>query len=164
MRSVRSAICTSGDPVSPSLVAYPVTTLAFVSRVSGNWSSSLSVSFCLQRRRIPQRLEGTRRIARAPLTDPPLTSRCNEARLHDVAKRTTLTLDDDVAAKLERQAREAGASYRYVVNQVLRRGLEADAASGRPYRVDARPMGRRPGRDVDHIPELIDLLDGPRGR
>jgi hypothetical protein len=79
-----------------------------------------------------------------------------------VSKRTTLTLDDDVAARLERQARQTGTPYREVVNQALRRGLEVEAAPGAPYRVDARPMGRRQGLEVDHVSALIDRLDGPR--
>jgi hypothetical protein len=85
-------------------------------------------------------------------------------RLRDVSKRTTLTLDDDVAARLDRQARESGAPYRAVVNEALRRGLEGGAVGGGPYRVNARPMGRRQGLDVDHVAELIDQLDGPRAR
>ena len=37
--------------------------------------------------------------------------------------RTTLTLDDDVAAALERLRRARDASLKDVVNEVLRRGL-----------------------------------------
>src|SRR6476660_5817631 len=39
IRSVRSAIWTSGEPVSPSLVAYPVMISVFASRASGTRSS-----------------------------------------------------------------------------------------------------------------------------
>ena len=38
--------------------------------------------------------------------------------------RTTLTLDDDVAAALERLRREKDASLKEVVNETLRKGLE----------------------------------------
>ena len=37
--------------------------------------------------------------------------------------RTTLTLDDDVAAKLRAEARKSGRSFKETVNQVLRLGL-----------------------------------------
>jgi hypothetical protein len=36
--------------------------------------------------------------------------------------RTTLTLDDDVAAKLKTEAQRTGAPFREIVNEVLRRG------------------------------------------
>jgi hypothetical protein len=41
--------------------------------------------------------------------------------------RTTLTLDDDVAAKLKTESQSAGRPFREIVNETLRRGLEADA-------------------------------------
>jgi len=50
-----------------------------------------------------------------------------------------------------------------VVNDALRRGLEAPRLALPPYRVDARPMGRRPGMDIGDIAGLLDLLDGPLG-
>jgi hypothetical protein len=81
-----------------------------------------------------------------------------------VSTRTTLTLDDDVAANLEREARRTGLPYRTVVNLALRRGLKAAPTATPPYRVDARPMGRRPGMEIDHVAGLLDLLDGPRHR
>ena len=37
--------------------------------------------------------------------------------------RTTLTLDEDVAAKLRAEARRSGRSFRDVVNDAIRRGL-----------------------------------------
>ena len=41
--------------------------------------------------------------------------------------RTTLTLDDDVAAKLKTESQRAGRSFREVVNETLRRGWKAGA-------------------------------------
>jgi hypothetical protein len=83
--------------------------------------------------------------------------------LHDVSHRTTLTLDDDVAARIHGEVRRTGKPYRAVVNDALRRGLEAPRPALPPYRVDARPMGLRPGMDIDDIAGLLDLLDGPNG-
>ena len=37
--------------------------------------------------------------------------------------RTTLTLDDDVAAKLRAEMRRSGMSFREVLNDAIRRGL-----------------------------------------
>lgn len=77
--------------------------------------------------------------------------------------RTTLTLDDDVADRLSREARRTGQTHRAVVNAALRRGLEAPAAP-EPFRVRASPMGLRPGMDLDDIEGLLDRLDGPGRR
>lgn len=81
--------------------------------------------------------------------------------LPDVSHRTTLTLDDDVASRIDGEVRRTGRPYRSVVNDALRRGLEAPAPALPPYRVDAQPMGLRPGMDIDDIAGLLDLLDGP---
>lgn len=81
--------------------------------------------------------------------------------LHDVSHRTTLSLDDDVAAKVDLEVRRTGRPYRAVVNEALRRGLESPGPSLEPYRVDARPMGLRPGIDLDDVEGLLDLLDTP---
>ena len=83
--------------------------------------------------------------------------------LRDVSHRTTLTLDDDVAARIDGEIRRTGRPYRAVVNDALRRGLDAPPPALPPYRVDARPMGLRPGTDIDDIAGLLNLLDGPIG-
>jgi len=62
--------------------------------------------------------------------------------------RTTLTLDDDVAAKLKTEARRAGRPFREIVNETLRRGLESWRATGwrRAFKVTARELGNlKPG-------------------
>jgi len=80
-------------------------------------------------------------------------------RLRDVSRRTTLSLDDDVAAKVDREVRRTGRPYRTVVNDALRRGLEGPRPVPEPYRVDARPMGLRAGIEIDDIEGLLALLD-----
>jgi hypothetical protein len=77
--------------------------------------------------------------------------------------RTTLTLDDDVAAKLEAEMRRAGTGLKQTVNALLRRGLEAPQADqlATPFRVEARDLGLRPGVQLDDIAGLLDALDGP---
>ena len=77
-----------------------------------------------------------------------------------MSRRTTLTLDDDVADGLAAAARRAGRPYRDVVNEVIRRGLYRPAEEP-PFRVDASEMRRRTGVPIDDIEGLLDLLDGP---
>jgi hypothetical protein len=43
--------------------------------------------------------------------------------------RTTLTLDDDIAAKLKRESQRAARPFREIVNETLRRGLESRRAT-----------------------------------
>ena len=80
--------------------------------------------------------------------------------------RTTLTLDDDVAAKVRDEMLRNGTTMKQIVNVTLRRGFDApgeeDLAS--PFTVDERPMGIRAGFDLDDISGLLDVLDGPAHR
>lgn len=81
--------------------------------------------------------------------------------------RTTLTLDDDVAARLRAEARRTGRPFKQVVNECLRRGLlRPRRAAGRaPFRVVARDLGAlKPGLSLDNIGELLEVVEGPLGR
>lgn len=81
--------------------------------------------------------------------------------------RTTITLDEDVAAKLTSLARRTGRAFRDVVNETLRRGLARPAASPprEPFRVKTRDMGRlRPGVSLDSVADLIEQVEGPLHR
>jgi hypothetical protein len=70
--------------------------------------------------------------------------------------RTTLTLDEDVAAKLKSEARRSGHSFRRAVNEALRRGL----AQPKPFNVVTRDPGEtRPGISLDDIGELLDRIE-----
>lgn len=81
--------------------------------------------------------------------------------------RTTLTLDEDVAAKLQALARRSGQPFRQVVNDVLRRGLvrpPAARAQG-PFTASVRDLGPlRPGLSLDNIAELLEHIEGPLHR
>ena len=77
--------------------------------------------------------------------------------------RTTLTLDDDVAAKLKTESRRAGRPFREIVNETLRRGLESRRAPAqrRAFKVTARDLGNlKPGLSLDNIAELIEHVEG----
>lgn len=80
--------------------------------------------------------------------------------------RTTLTLDDDIAARLQLAARRTGRPFRDVVNETLRRGLQQTSTPPRaPFRVNTRDMGAaRPGVSLDNVGELIESLEGPLAR
>ena len=78
--------------------------------------------------------------------------------------RTTLSLDDDIAAKLKAEARRAGMSLRDVVNAALRRGLASPPPRrARPrFRVVTRDLGDiAPGLSLDNVAELIEQAEGP---
>ena len=80
--------------------------------------------------------------------------------------RTTLTLDDDVAAKLRAESRRSGRAFREVVNDAIRRGLMTERPAKRtPFRVRTRSLGgRRPGLEADSIGDLLEQVEGPLHR
>jgi hypothetical protein len=80
--------------------------------------------------------------------------------------RTTLTLDDDVAAKLKAETRRTGRAFRDVVNEALRRGLLASRPEKRAtFRVRTRSLGGlRPGRRLDSIADVLEQIEGPLHR
>jgi hypothetical protein len=72
------------------------------------------------------------------------------------AMRTTLTLDEDVAIRLEKLQQERGESFKRVVNDVLRRGFEAlenPTTQRKRYRIKAHRSGRC------HLPSLDSVHD-----
>lgn len=75
--------------------------------------------------------------------------------------RTTLTLDDDVAAELRAEARHSGEPLKQVVNRVLRVGLHSQSRLRglSPLKIKPFPMELRPGLNLDDVWGLIDLLD-----
>jgi hypothetical protein len=68
--------------------------------------------------------------------------------------RTTVTLDSDVAAAIQRAARERGVSFKAVLNDAVRRGLSTDSVR-RAYRTPSRDMGLLPGLDIDKALTLV---------
>jgi hypothetical protein len=74
-----------------------------------------------------------------------------------------VTLDDDVRAMLEQEARRSGKSLKELVNESLRLGLNASqtAKPARHIVVQARNMGLREGFSLECIPKLLDEIEGP---
>ena len=75
--------------------------------------------------------------------------------------RTTVRLDDDVAAGAERLRRERHLTLSEAVNELARSGL-ATRPERRPYRQRVRPIGMR--IDVSNVAEALDVLDDLDGR
>ena len=55
--------------------------------------------------------------------------------------RTTLTLEDDLAAALRELAQQSGHAFRDVVNETLRRGLRKDSPEKALYTVPTFSLG-----------------------
>lgn len=75
--------------------------------------------------------------------------------------RTTLTIDDDIAAILKQEMVRKGASFREIVNRALRRGLAEEQLVGPRPTVKTRPhaFGFKPGFDRDKLNKLVDDLE-----
>jgi hypothetical protein len=80
--------------------------------------------------------------------------------------RTTLTLEDDVAARVLAESRRTGRSFKATVNALLRAGLEARRAAkpARRFKVRARALGVRPGIDYDNVADLVEQIEGSETR
>ena len=77
--------------------------------------------------------------------------------------RTTLTIDDDLAAILQKKAAQRGVAFKQLVNSLLRAGLgasEGDLPKRRTVKVVGRPLGLKPGYDADKLNQLVDELEG----
>jgi len=77
--------------------------------------------------------------------------------------RTTLTLEDDVAVRLEREQRKRGAPFKRVVNDVLRAGLDA-LAERKPtagaFRTAGFDLGPSLVGSLDNVEEVLSRAEG----
>jgi hypothetical protein len=81
--------------------------------------------------------------------------------------RTTLTLDDDIAARLQAEARRSGLPFKVVVNEHLRAALanRKSLQTRPPFRIEPRDFGGPvPGLTYDNIGVLLEEGDGARQR
>ncbi len=86
----------------------------------------------------------------------------NTSAHHDASMRTTLTLEEDVAIRLSERAKLTGASFKQVVNETLRAGLqhaEKPAPPSPAFHVTPKAAGFRPGVDVRRLNQLNDELE-----
>ena len=79
--------------------------------------------------------------------------------------RTTLTLDDDVAARLERHMKRRGQSLKAAVNDVLRAGLETldrPPARRSRFRTKGFNLGDSLVGSLDNIEEVLSRVESDR--
>jgi len=76
--------------------------------------------------------------------------------------RTTLTLDKDVAEQAKRVTNQLGKPFKQVVNEAMRIGLQqlGQPAKRKKYVTNPRPLGLRPGLNLDNIAELLAQVEG----
>lgn len=79
--------------------------------------------------------------------------------------RTTLTLDPDVASRLEAEVRRSGEGMKAVVNRALRLGL---GMTGKPvvpdpFTVVPHAFGFRVGTDLDRLNQFLDEMEAEEG-
>lgn len=78
--------------------------------------------------------------------------------------RTTLTLDDDIAAKLANASRTSGRPFKEVVNALLRHALLETKAAQKvdAFVVQSQKMGGlKAGVTLDKISSVMEEADGP---
>jgi hypothetical protein len=80
--------------------------------------------------------------------------------------RRLLSLDEEIAAKLDDETRRRGSSLDETLNDLLRRGLgspspEAAGTAHKSFSIKARELHARPELDFDDVEGLLDRLDSP---
>ncbi|MDP9121506.1 MAG: antitoxin [Acidobacteriota bacterium] len=75
--------------------------------------------------------------------------------------RRTVTLDPDVAERIEQEVRREGRPAQAVVNDALRirLGLSRESSAERPFRVEAHDFRFATGLDLDKMNRLVDDLE-----
>jgi len=75
--------------------------------------------------------------------------------------RTTLTLERDVAERVQLEIRRSGKKMKAVVNEALRLGLGLGdkATTPPPFEVEPHDFGFKPGIDLDRMNQLADELE-----
>jgi hypothetical protein len=78
--------------------------------------------------------------------------------------RTTVTLDDDLAVRLERYRQRFGESFKQALNQALRIGLgqlegQSDATH-EVRRTEPLRLGRRVAGSIDNVSEALAVAEG----
>jgi hypothetical protein len=83
-----------------------------------------------------------------------------------MAVRVTLSLDDDLAAEIQKAADRNGRSFEETLNASLRSSLpeKRSVAASRPFEIRAKALHARPGFDFDDIEGLLEQAEGPAHR
>ncbi len=80
-------------------------------------------------------------------------------RHHDACMRTTLTIDDDLMARLQDEAHRRRVPFRDVVNAALRRALTGSRGAKKPVSLKTYASKLRSGFDPTGFNHLVDDLD-----
>lgn len=75
--------------------------------------------------------------------------------------RTTLTIDEDIAVRIQDLRRRHGYSLKQVINRLLREGLRSSRQppDAKPYRTKTHKLGLRPDFDAGGFNQLVDELE-----
>jgi hypothetical protein len=77
--------------------------------------------------------------------------------------RTTLTLEDDVATRIEQLQKRRHASLKDVINDVLRAGLDVldrGRPAGAPFRTSGFALGPSLVGSIDNVEEVLSRAEG----
>lgn len=76
--------------------------------------------------------------------------------------RTTITLDDDVVLGIKRvQKRKPDASFKQIVNQLMKKGLAAEGEVVKvPFKIRTLDAVPKPGLNFDNIQALLSQVEG----
>jgi len=74
--------------------------------------------------------------------------------------RTTLTLDDDIAIRIKGRLKTSGVSFKDLVNDLIRKGLETSRPGRRAGKFKIKPieLGLKEGFSYDNVSELLDQI------
>jgi hypothetical protein len=79
--------------------------------------------------------------------------------------RTTITLDEDVVARVKRESQSRGSSFRDTLNDLLRTALvSVDEKPRRVLAIIPVSMGHKPGLNYDDVESLLEYGEGERHR
>ena len=81
--------------------------------------------------------------------------------MYDAMMRTTLTIDEDLAAQIEDLRRREGLSLKRVINSLLRDGLRSrqKPPGAKRYSSPTRKLRLRPGYDPAKLNQLVDEME-----
>jgi hypothetical protein len=76
--------------------------------------------------------------------------------------RTTITIDDDIAARLLRLAEDQKKNKKDIINEILRRGLEEarENPSIKKYTTRGKDLGQCRYPSMDDISDIIAVAEG----
>lgn len=81
--------------------------------------------------------------------------------------RTTLTLDDDVAVRVQREQRRRGLTFREIVNSLIRAGLDSTEPALRtdaPFETRGFDLGPSLVGSLDNVEEVLSRAEGEAHR